>query len=195
MSPEQRKHFYFPIWRDTAEKLDWKMSDGRLVADLAAQAAALVNFPDHAREVFEQVFTFARSAAHVECRAVNADDLRHACNFIASAWGGHRTDSSKKFSQKQINQFDRLCAVLRDPWDLTATIAWLNPAEDDRQRALIYLRKIANEGRLRAIALNTWGTHDVDTLKQAQLDSLTAEIRKGAWPKYSKAKKRELQTF
>lgn len=181
MTEAQRKHFYFPIWRDTAAKLDWKMESGRLLADLDVQKRSANNFPDHAATEFSNIINAAQLLAGKEQRAVTADDLRHACNRIAS--GGHH-ESSTKFSRRDLNQFDRLCAVLRDPWDMNAMIAWENPDEDDRKRTVEYLRTLANEGRLRAIALNAWGTADWETLDQARLDALQAEIKKGAWSKY-----------
>ena len=186
MNDAQRKHFYFPIWNETAARLDWKMAGGRLVADLQAQLHGAESFPEHAAPLVQQIISSAQNVATAERRAVTAEDLRYACNRIAS---GGKHESSSKFTQRHLNQFDRLCAVLRDPWDLTATIAWTDPAEDDRKRTLVFLRKLANEGRLRAIALNAFGTHDVDTLNQAQLDSLTAEIKKGAWSKFPRREK------
>ena len=186
MTPDQRKHFYFPIWQKTATNLDWKMVGGRLLADLDVQLRMAENFPEHAVGLIQNIIAAAQNVAAAERRAATAEDLRHECNRAASR---QRTDSSTRFNQRDLNQFDRLCAVLRDPWDLTATIAWLHPEEDDRKRTLVYLRKIANEGRLRAIALNTWATHEVDTLSQAQLDSLTAEIKKGAWSKFPRREK------
>lgn len=186
MTDAQRTDFYIPKWLEIQARTDWRMAGGRLATDLDLQLRAIGVWPDHARDLVRAIIAAARLMAEGERRAVTADDLRKGCNRIAS---GGRTDSSRKFSRTDFNHFDRLRAVIADPWNLTATIAWLNPAEDDRKRTLAYLRKIANEGRLRAISLNAWGTHDVDTLTQAQLDSLTAEIRKGAWPKYPKAKR------
>lgn len=186
MTDSQRTNFYIPAWLEIQSKADWRMVGGRLAVDLNAQLRAAENFPAHARDAVQAIISSAQNVAQAERRAVVADDLRKGCNRLAS---GGRTDSSRKFGRTDFNHFDRLRAVIAGPWDLTATIAWMNPEEDDRKRTLVYLRKIANEGRLRAIALNTWATHDIDTLTQAQLDSLTAEIRKGAWPKYPKAKR------
>lgn len=191
MTPDQLKRFYLPIWLETARRMDWRMQGGRLIADLDEQLLGSAAWPDHARALVVKIIVEAGSMALQQSRAVNADDLRKACNMMAS---GGRTASSKKFAQRDLNHFDRLCAVLKDPFDLTGTIAWLNPAEDNRKRTLVYLRKLANEGRLRAIALNAWGTHDIETLTQAQLDSLTAEIKKNAWSKYPRKSRQSAGT-
>lgn len=183
MTDGQRKFFYFPIWRETAAGLDWRMEGGRLVADLTWQLEATVKWPDHARVLAVKIFAIAESLALGESRATNADDLRHACNHEAS---GGRTDSVTKFSQRDLNQFDRLCAVLRNPWDLTATIAWLNPEADDCKRTLEYLRKIANEARLIAICENAWHHRDVDCLNQGQLDWLVSQVKGNGITKYPK---------
>jgi hypothetical protein len=155
MTPEQRKRFYFPIWGATAAALDWRMTGGRLSADLSQQLCGSAAWPDHARDLIQGIIASAEAAAGVERRAANADDLRHACNRVAS---GNKHSSSGKFSQHDLNRFDRLCAVLRNLWDLTATIAWLDLKEDDRMRTIGYLKKLTHEGRLIAIARNAWHT-------------------------------------
>jgi hypothetical protein len=181
MTDSQRKYFYFPIWSALAKACDWKMEGGRLLGDLDAQSKVSRQWPAHARGLLAEVIAKAQAAARPEQRSATADDLRHACNLVAS---GGRTASSSKFSQQHLNQFDRLASVLINPWDVSATIAWMNPEEDDRQRTLTYLRKLANEGRLRAIALNAWGVSDWETLDQARLDALQAEVKSNAWKKY-----------
>jgi len=184
MTEAQRKSFYFPIWKATADNLDWKMEQGRLVADVAVQLRLSGNFPAHAAAQVQGVISLAQSIAGAAKRAVTAEDLRHACNRVATAG---KTDSCTKFSQRDLNQFDRLCAVLRGPWDLTATIAWQDPVEDDRKRSLAYLRKLANDGRLIAISRNTWGITDLDALTQVRLDALLNEIKRSAWSKYPRS--------
>jgi hypothetical protein len=185
----QRKFFYFPIWRETAASLEWRMDGGRLIADLDYQIQAAEKWPDHARAAVAKIITNARLVALNERRAVTADDLRHETNELAS---GGRTDSCLKFSQRDLNQFDRLCAVLRDPWDLTAAMAWQNPDEDDRQRTLIHLRKIANEARLIAICENAWQHREVDGLQQSQIDWLVSQVKGNGITKYPK--RRSLRT-
>lgn len=181
MTTDQRKYFYFPLWSALAKACDWKMESGRLLADLPFQLRAAVRFPAHAHSLLNAVITSAQAVARREQRGVTADDLRHACNLVAS---GGKTDSAGSMTQRHLNHFDRLCAVLRDPWNLSATIAWADPAEDDRKRTVEYLRKLANEGRLIAISLNAWGISEWETLDQARLDALQAEVKKNAWKKY-----------
>ena len=123
----------------------------------------------------------ARGLAAAEMRAATAEDLRHGCNCLAS---NGRYTSSSKFTQRDLNQFDRLCAVLRDPWDFNATHAWLNPQEDDRQRTLKYLRKLSYDEQLAAISRNAFDTTDVDGLSQNQLDWRVQTVKAGSQRKY-----------
>lgn len=186
MTEAQRKFFYFPIWRETAARLDWRMAGGRLVADLDEQLAGVARWPDHARTAMLDVLGRAHALAIGEHRATNAEDLRHGCNQTAS---GGKHESSTKFSQRDLNQFDRLCAVLREPWNISAEIAWSNPVEDDRKRSLIHLRKLTNEARLIAICENAWHHRDVDSLNQGQLDWLASQVKGNGFPKYPRAAK------
>lgn len=181
MTPDQRKHFYFPIWSQTSARLDWKMAGGRLLADLEAQTIAAERFPDHAANIVATVIFKARNLAATQMRAVVAEDLRHGCNFLAS---NGRYASSSKFTQRDLNQFDRMCAVLRDPWDFNATHAWLNPQEDDRQRTLKYLRKLSYDEQLAAISRNAFDTTDVDGLSQNQLDWMVQTVKSSSHRKY-----------
>ena len=191
MTAAQRIRFYFPVWSETAARLDWKMAGGRLIADLDVQLLAAEKFPDHARDAVQCIIRLAQKSAAAAHRAANADDLRHACNSVASR---AKTKSSTRFTQRDLNHFDRLCAVLRDPWDMNALLAWNYPEEDDRQRTVSYLRTLANEGRLVAISLNAWGTPEWDRLEQKRLDALIAEIKNKAWQKYPR-REREAQPY
>lgn len=181
MTNEQRIGFYIPKWLEIRAKMDWRMEGGRLVVDVDEQFAGAKNFPDCARDVVRMIIGHARSIAQSNCRAVAEGDLRYGCNHVAS---NGRTESSKQFGQRDFNNFDRLKNLLQDPWDLTATIAWLNPAADDCKRTLVYLRKIANEARLIAICENAWHHRDVDSLNQGQLDWLVRQVKGNGFPKY-----------
>jgi len=188
MTEAQRKHFYFPAWLKTAAALDWRMVGGRLLANLEEQLIGAQRWPDHARDLVTGIITNAQQTAARERRAVNADDLRHSCNWAASSLTaeGHLRptggkSSATRLTNSELNQFVRICGVLRDPWNLTATIAAVDPAEDNRQRTIAYLRKLTHEARLIAIARNAWGTADWESLEQARLDALVAEIKKNAW--------------
>ena len=186
MTEAQRTDFYIPKWLAIQAVTEWRMAGGRLVANLDAQLHATQAFPDCARDAFRKIICYARDTAGGRQRAVTAEDLRKGCNWLAA---NGRTDSSRKFSRADFNHFDRLHSLLRLPWDLNATIAWLNPAQDDLKRALKYLRTLANEGRLIAISKNAWGIGDVDALAQAQLDALLNEVKRKAWPKYPRREK------
>ncbi len=186
MTDAQRIKLYIPHWLGLAKALDWQMAGGRLVADLAAQMRGAGKWPEHAGQAIRQIITAAEAMAAAERRAATAEDLRYGLNLVAT--GGRHT-SSKKFSNSDVNEFLRLCKMLRNPWeDLTATIAYLNPAEDNRKRTIQHLRHLANEGRLISISRNAWGTGDWESLPQERLDALIAEIKKNAWSRFPRRK-------
>lgn len=173
MTDEQRKRFYFPIWTATAVALDWCMVKGRLLARLEEQVVASHKWPDHAGTAIREIIDDSQGLARALVREVTAEDLRHACNRLAAVG----KLSSSKFSQGDLNQFDRLCAVLRAPWDMNARMAWLNPQEDNRLRLCHYLRKIADEAVLISICRNAWDTTDWESQPQARLDWLVVQVK------------------
>ena len=186
MTDAQRIKLYIPHWLSLAQALDWRMAGGRLMANLAEQVHASEKWPEHAGLAVRAIVTAAEAMAAAERRAVTAEDLRYGLNLVAV---GGRHSSSKKFSNSDVNEFLRLCKMLRNPWeDLTATIAYLNPANDNRKRTIYHLRKLANEGRLIAISRNAWGTSDWEGLDQSRLDALVAEVKKNAWQRFPRKK-------
>ena len=183
MTPKQRTGFYIPKWLAVAKAYDWVMVGGRLLADLEAQWEAAAKFSIIARNLVRDVNTKARGLASAERRAATADDLRHAINLVASK-GRH--ESATKLSNAELNEFARICAVLLNPFeDLATVIPYLHPEEDDRQRAIGYLRKLSYEAQLRAIAGNMFGTKEWDGLALAQLNRLVLVVKGSGRGKFS----------
>jgi hypothetical protein len=175
MTDAQRTRFYLPKWLAVAKALDWRMVGGRLLADLAEQFAGAAMFSPIARDLVREIITRARTLAASEQRAATADDLRHACNQVASRG---RQASATKLTNSELNEFARCMAVLLQPFeDLTTAIPYLNPAEDDRRRAVDYLRKLSYEVRLRAISENAFRTRDWESLNQDRLNWLIQEVK------------------
>lgn len=176
MTTDQRNRVYFPAWRPFAKARGWVMKDGRLVADLAAQRAATISSP--AREELIRVLDLAESIAGKSHRAVTAtepaNDLRHACNYVATKG---RTMSSDPMNNRDLNQFLRLLRLLADPDDLTAVGDWLNPAEADRKDYVRWMARTMKEATLIAIARNTWDTADWESRTMDQLKWLSRTYR------------------
>ncbi|MDR3458005.1 MAG: hypothetical protein P4N60_11205 [Verrucomicrobiae bacterium] len=90
------------MWNGCAVANNWLMTKGRLRADLAAQREEVAaTWDDPAKEVYLQVVTLAEQLALRAHQAVTADDLRRACNWVAS--DGRRL-SSGDLDNKQTNR-------------------------------------------------------------------------------------------
>lgn len=198
MTENQRNKFYFPKWRRLQAAFDWHLVGGRLLADLAEQDRMAQRFAPYVCEIFRKILALAQELALKERRAVMVDDLRHACNWIASEG---KTTSSSRMKNYHVDNFDRLHLVLLKPFEesdesVWLSICWHHPEEDTRRRKIRYLRILADEGRLVAISRNAWGTSvppftdDIDALSVDRVDALIAEIKRGAWRKYSQTKPR-----
>ena len=182
MTEAQRTRFYFPAWLPAAKALDWVMVDGRLLADLGTQWHEAAKFSTIACELVREIIGAAQRLAAAEQRAVTATDLRHAANQVASRG---RTTSGAKLSNKELNEFARMCAVIRNPFEnLNSAIPFIHPAEDDRQRSIAYLRRLSYEGQLRAISENMFKTREWESLPAASLDKLILVVKKSGRTRY-----------
>jgi len=191
MTPKQRTNFYIPKWLAVSKPFDWVMVGGRLLGDLDAQWSAAATFSRLACELVREIITRARSLAAGEQRAVTADDLRHALNQVASRG---RTHSATKLSNAELNEFDRICNVLRNPIeDLNTTIPFVNKEADDRQRAVAYLNKLSYEAQLRAISDNAFHTKEWELLPLERLNWMIQAVK--ATKTNQRFPRREAQPF
>lgn len=172
MTTDQRQHFYFPAWRMCAKALGWTMAKGRLVADLDGQRAEAIASP--AREERLKVLDLAEQFARQAHRAVHADDLRHACNYVASAG---KTASTGAMDNHATTMAVRLFALLADPDDLQAVGDWLNPEEADRRDYAAWMKRLAPEATLIAIARNAWDTTDWEAQDMPRLRWLARQVK------------------
>jgi hypothetical protein len=167
MTTSQKLDFYLPAWRKTAAALGWH---GRTPA---------TRLPSHghglANTLYQAVWDAATELAWQQMRAVHADDLRHACSFVATSdlWTKSQAQlaatgrkipgargansSSKSFTTAETNHVVRLFRVLLEPDNLTHWIAWNNPEEADRQSVLISLLDHADEAYAETIARRRFG--------------------------------------
>lgn len=159
MTEAQQRRFYFPVWSACAAANDWKLSDNRLLADLDAQRIKADTWDEPAREQMIKVLELAGRLAQAEFRAVIPDDLRHACNFVATG-----RQASGKMDNKQTNRAVDLFRLLQDPLDLEAIMNWLHPEKRDKGSYLAFLKSLENEAALIAISRNAFGTGDFGSL-------------------------------
>jgi hypothetical protein len=164
MTELQQRRFYFPAWRECSIANGWIMARGRLQADLAAQRAEYATWPEPALGLYLKVITVAEQLALSSHRAIVPDDLRHACNIVATG-----RQNSGSLDNKQTNRVVNLFRLLRDPDDLDAVMNWENPENADRKSFVAFLKKRFNEAALIAISRNAFDTSDWDSLDIAKL--------------------------
>lgn len=160
MTERQQKNFYFPAWRRCAVARDWVMEKKRLVADLVAQrreALAHMELPEYRRspaaEALLQVLDYAEQLAAQEHRRVTDADLRHGCNLVAT---GGKNSGSSDLNNHEVNRVVVLFRLLQEPEDLDAVMEWLHPDQADKRSLVSFLKKLAPDATLVAIARNAF---------------------------------------
>lgn len=174
MTPDQRKHFYFPAWHRCSKANAWQMVDGRLLAVLDEQLTLFATWPDPAGPLACEIVRQAINLAHHEHRAPTAEDLRHACNAAATAG---RTTSSGKLTNKEINRCVNLFDLLTDPWNLHNVTTWLHPEDGEKRLYLAYLRRQASEAILTQISLNAFDTRRYQELDIQKLRWIAKQVK------------------
>ena len=157
-------------WRDWAAVCranDWRTEGGRLVAEARAREAA---------SLWQKlVWRLADQAAWKQARGVTVDDLRHASYVVATTnvpgWpkGARAVSSLKDLGNREFNRVLTLWALLTDPDDLNAGMAWEHPENAERASLVASLRNRAPEATLRAVAGNAFETRDWESLNLSQL--------------------------
>jgi hypothetical protein len=183
MTDSQRKFFYFPAWSACAKANAWREERGRLVADLDGQRADRIAAPAFEERV--KVIELAEQFAQREHRAVKADDLRHACNYVASAG---KTTHVEDLDNRATTMAVRLFRLLADPDNLEAVMVWLNPAEADRRDYADYMARTTNEAVLIAISKNAWETSNWRDQSLDQLRWLNQQAHRNKRPFHHRRK-------
>lgn len=179
MTDAQRSRIYFPAWSELSNAMGWVWSRGRLRADLDAQQKLFNSFHGPAREAGMNVLIHALNIAGQNHRAVTPQDLRHAANLVAT---GGKHSSSKKFSNRELNHFRNLCALLRKPDNLQAVHRWEDPDAADREDCVAWIRELAPEDYILAITRDVWKTGDWEKLELKQLEWLLGRVREKSKP-------------
>jgi hypothetical protein len=154
--------------------MDWREEKGRLLVSIKGQRAEIEGWPAPAREAGLSVLDYAEQSAAEGRRRVTATDLRHGCNRVATAG---RTESSGKMSNQEVNRVAVLFKLLRDPDNLDAVMEWLHPENADRRSLLSFMRKVASEPALVAIARNAFGTVLLEELEEEQLRWILKNVK------------------
>lgn len=160
MTDKQLTKFYLPAWSRLAKALNWRMEDGRMLAE---------RLPRHghptADQEYQKVWDAADSFAWQSQRAVRPDDLRHAVNCVATG-----RVSAKEMDNKQTNRVVSLMKLLTDPDNLKAVSEWLDP--DIAEKRGLLERINLHRAYAINIARDQFRTPDLDSLKVEQLRTL-----------------------
>jgi hypothetical protein len=193
---EPQHALYIRRWICVVRANHWVMRKHRLVENAVRGERS---------EWHQRVWDAAEMLAAQEHCAVTAEHLRHGCHVVAFG--------KKKSSWDLTNQeFDRLLiwfghepkhnmrgpllkGLLIDPENLTSVQAWLNPEENKRLHKIEYLRKLADEGKLRALSRNAWSIGDWESLDAQRLDSLISEVKAKAWTQHAQKVRHEEQIY
>ena len=185
-----QKSKYWCTWGNVCRANQWRMTKGRL----SSKAVRDGGLAGH----HTAVWYAAESLAAQHCRAVTADDLRHACHVYAFGRDISHSDLSNA-------QFDRLLllwgnerdtkGLLIDSDDIAAQTAWDHPDQARKESLIgsiedaameITGAAAAGEAYIRAITGDLWGTIMWRDLESGRLLSLLRKL-KGNLAKAEKA--------
>ena len=164
---------YWRRWAFVCRHNHCRWLKGRL-ADNAAKAASHHHLA---------IWRLAETLSDQACRAVEADDLRHACHVYAF-------DRDVSHSAMTNAQFDRLLllwgnerdvpGLLVDPDHVTAQIAWDNPNIARKNSLIRSIKEAADDEYICSITLDVWGTEHWENLDMAALLGLLRKIKGNA---------------
>lgn len=167
MTDSQQSGFYFPVWAKCARALSWHSRPP--AARQPSHGHGLAN------ALYQQVWDVAQEIALRDFRAVKGDDLRHACNLVASADLKTKSDeqlakegraipgarggrvSSRGFTTAETNHVVRLFRLLADPDNLKWHLEWNFPEDANRASILASLLEHADEAYAAWIARSRFG--------------------------------------
>lgn len=169
LSPPQIKK-YWRRWSACSAANDWR---GIVTGDGAKS------------EFHQLVWRQARALANADFRAVNADDLRHACHVVACGRAvSHRRLSNADFSRLLVWWGDEraVAGLLIDPEDLASLIAWQNPDLTDRDFLCAVIRRTAPFALIDSVARHNlaavYSPPHWDQLDHAELIGLLRVLKK-----------------
>ncbi|MDR3427823.1 hypothetical protein [Silvimonas sp.] len=172
MSPAQNSK-YWRRWADVQRKNGWRWLKGRLVATPVTDAS----------QYHAAVWRIATDLANRACRAVVADDLRHACHVLAFG----RDISHESLSN---SQFDRLLllwgnereypGLLVDPENIATHVAWDNPDQSRKVSLIRSIKAAAADEYICQITQDIWGTIYWEDLDVSALLGLLRKLKGNA---------------
>jgi len=159
MTENQRDHFYMPRFAKCAKANDWRMQNRRLVA---------IREENEKRSDFHAIiWQAAQLIADDARRAIIPEDFRYAVN----AHVNRGKTSSKAIKENwRVNWAVACFDLLKNPDDVKAMIAYLNPQLSERAGTIAYMLELADESAWEGLSLNAFQTRDWKNRTDQQLD-------------------------
>ena len=164
---------YWRRWAFVSRHNNWRWIKGRLVDEPVKDAG----------QHHLAVWRLAETLADRDCRAVIADDLRHACHVHALG----RDVSSKAFTNDQFSRLlllwgdeREMPGLLIEPEHIATLIAWDNPNVARRNSLIRSIKEAADEAYICTITADVWGTKYWQELDVPALLGLLRKIKGNA---------------
>ena len=142
---------YWRRWGVVCKTNRWRWLKGRLADDAVKDAGA-----HHLA-----VWRIAEALADQGCRAVVADDLRHACHVHAIGRDVSHSDfNNDQFSRLLLLWGDerKIRGLLIDADDLSAQMLWDNPDQAKKLSLIRAIKALASDEYICSITQHVWGT-------------------------------------
>ena len=167
MTESQRLNFYFPAWNRL-----WKTLK---VLTLEQMEERFRSAHGPACELGLKVITVARQIANSQ---VTAEELRHACNVVATAGGsGSPKASCKGMNHGEVQRVVALFDLLAEPDSIKASMAWGDPDDASKRGLIAVIQKAAPEGLLAHIFLNAFDSREWKSGTKQQLVWLLKQVK------------------
>jgi len=169
MTPAQLKSLYFPAW-NRAFRAVWYL-DSKLIQ----------RHQSHDDNPWaDQVETAGNAIARKAHIPLSQEHLRHGAHLVAFG----RDISSKSLTNKQLDKVLALFALLTDPNDISASIAWDDKSTHNRDRVLASLTHFP-ENYIRQISLDKFHRYDWTQLTTLQCVQLLMTVSQ-RWKTHAK---------
>lgn len=178
------KRWYGPAWNAAAKAQGWNMAAQRLAASRPTAGGQ-----HELNAILLKVWGVAECLADQQDRGVRPEDLRHGCNAVAvqrvREWRsgkpaplavGKRETSAKEMTNLELELSVVLFNWMADADDLRSAALWTDPSDLERRRLVKGIEK-HQEGYVRRICADKFGTHEWRNLRNDQLRQLITTVR------------------
>ena len=165
---------YWRCWGNVSRFNHWTMVKGRLDGNAVKDAGT-----HH-----QAVWRVAESLAAKACRAVIADDLRHACHVLVCGRDvSHDSLSNGQFDRLLLlwgNERANVPGLLIDPLHVASLVAWDNPDQARKASLIRSIKEAAADEYICQITQDVWGTIYWEELDVSALLGLLRKIKGNA---------------